>query len=100
MKPLKRKSLFLITGGIVIVCVILLILPFFWKQPVFLLLKSNLLNGYGKARLITLYKPAPPNIIREHVDLLTTDLNPLIFRQVPSMCPEKDITIQIRWDFF
>ena len=89
MKPLKRKTFFLITGGIVMICVILLVLPFFWKQPVFWLLKSNLLNGYGKARLIAVYKPAPPDIIREHVDLYNGGYKPVDFRAGPVYVPGK-----------
>jgi len=80
MKPPKRKSFFLITGAIVLLCLILLIMPFFWKQPVFWLLKSDWMNGYGKARLIAFYNPAPADILREHVDQYNGGFKPGDFR--------------------
>jgi len=89
MKPLKHRLFFLITGGIVLLLIILLILPFFWKQPVFWLLKSDWLNGYGKARFIALYNPAPPDIIREHVYLYNGGFKPYDFRQGPVRVPGK-----------
>ena len=89
MKPAKRKSFILITGGIVFLCLILFIIPFFWKQPVFWLLKSNLFNGYRKAGLIALYNPAPPDIIREHVDLYNGGFKPQNFRAGPVYIPGK-----------
>jgi len=89
MKPLKHKTFFLISGGIVLLFLILLIMPFFWKQPVFWLLKSNWMKGYGKARLIAFYNPAPPDIIRQNVYLYNGGFRPDTFRAGPVQIPGK-----------
>lgn len=85
MKKSQHKFPILVFGIILLICLILFVIPFFWKNPVFKLLKSDLINGYYKARIIQLYRPAPAEIIREHVHLYNGGFKPDDFRPGPVM---------------
>jgi len=83
MKKSHHKLLILLAGGILLLCLLLFLTPFFWKKPAFLLLKSDKLNGYRKAVLIDLYKPAPNSTIRKYVHLYNGGYKPLNFKPGP-----------------
>lgn len=89
MKRSQHRFPVLVSGIILLFCLILFVIPFFWKGPIFTLLKSDLFNGYYKARIIQLYRPAPAEIIREHVHLYNGGFKPADFRPGPVMIPGK-----------
>lgn len=94
MKKSHHKLLIFLAGGIFLLCLLLFLTPFLWKNPVFLLLKSDKLNGYQKARLIALYKPAPGRTIREYVHLYNGGYKPVDFAPGPVYVPEKGYNYQ------
>lgn len=89
MKKRKHSLFIWIASGTVLLCLILFLVPFFWGAPVFMLLKSDLFSGYTKAGIIRLYRPASPQIIREHVHLYNGGVRPVTFRPGPVLIPGK-----------
>ncbi|MDD5714499.1 MAG: hypothetical protein PHV64_06370, partial [Bacteroidales bacterium] len=89
MKKRKHSLFIWIASGTVLLCLILFLVPFFWGAPVFMLLKSDLFSGYTKAGIIRLYRPASPQIIREHVHLYNGGVRPVTFRHGPVLIPGK-----------
>jgi len=94
MKKSHHKLLIILAGGIFFLCLLLFLTPFLWESPVFLLLKSDKLNGYRKAGLIALYKPAPKQTIREYVHLYNGGYEPRDFTPGPVYIPEKGYNYQ------
>ena len=83
-----------IPAGIIGLCLLLFVVPFFWKAPLEVLLKSRLVSGYGKGRLIGLYNPAPVEDIRQNVHLYNDGYKPKSFIPGPVYVPGKGMNYQ------
>lgn len=91
---MRFKRRWYLPAGVLLLCLLLFLIPFFWKKPVILLLKGRMLNGHSKAALVRMYRPMPVETLREEVHLFNGGYRPQHFRPGPVFVPGKGMNLQ------
>jgi len=84
-----RKQCFRVAGGILLVLLVVFILPFFWKDAGFILLKTSWLSAWQKNHLVHFYRLAPSADIRRNAQLYNGGYDPGDFKPGVIYIPDK-----------